>query len=123
LIIKDGRVIALGYNGPPIKVSHECLENNKCLIADQKIGEGLDKCPAVHAEQNAIANAARNGISIKNSIMYTTTRPCIHCIKIIINAGIKKIFYLKDYKHDSLYDKLIDESGLILEQIKMGDKI
>lgn len=110
LIVKDRTILSTGYNGPPMGVSHcefrdddgSYWHNNPLGIATPKCtrqrmgfksGEGLEYCPAVHAEANAIVMAARNGISTKDSVLYLNSdvTPCRECAKLIINAGIKAV--------------------------------
>ena len=116
IVSEDKRILATGYNGAPRKTKH-CTEET-CLRKNEKSGEGLHKCKAVHAEQNAIAQAAEYGIPLKNSILYCTDKPCYICIKIIINAGIKTVYYKKDYP-DTQTDILMLEPDLPLELIKV----
>ena len=100
IIVKEDNPISFGYNGPARGVSH-CEELGGCprrAKKDFKSGAYLDICPASHAEQNAIAFAARHGISTVGATIYVNTFPCKDCMNSIINAGIKNIVY------DSLYD-------------------
>jgi len=80
-------------------------------------GQGHELCIALHAEQNAIVQASYHGISIKDSVMYVTTKPCILCAKMCINAGIRKIIYRGDYP-DDLSTELLEEAGVELIQFK-----
>ena len=89
VLAKGGRTISTGYNGAPSGLPH-CNENN-CKSQPQ--------CKrTIHAEMNAILFAARYGISTEGTELYTTHSPCIDCAKAIINAGIKKVYYLKEYR-------------------------
>jgi len=92
IIVKDKRILATGYNGPPSGLPH-CDELGGCLRDKLNVpsGERHEISRAVHAEQNAIAQAAENGISTKGAVMYCTNLPCSICMRIIIDAGIKKI--------------------------------
>ncbi len=98
VIAKDNRQLTSGYNGAPRKFL-SCLEKNSCLRRELNIpsGERQEICWAVHAEQNAIIQAARDGISIEGATLYITHHPCFTCAKMIVNAGIKKIIYGKFY--------------------------
>ena len=110
VITVDRRVVATGYNGAPAGVKN-CKELGYCLRANSKSGENLDVCVAVHAEQNAITQAAKLGVAIRGGTLYVTTYPCIHCMKMIINSGIKKIYYLNDY-NSPLAKRLALEAGV-----------
>jgi len=117
IIVKDKRILATGYNGAPKNLSH-CLEIG-CLREKNKIpsGERHELCRGLHAEQNAIIQAAQHGISIKNSIIFCTNLPCIICSKMIINSGILRIIYDEGYA-DPLASDLLSESEI--ELIKFG---
>ena len=97
VIVKEKRILSTGYNGVPTGIKH-CDEVG-CLRDELKIpsGERHELCRGLHAEQNAIVNAANFGVSLKGSILYSTTQPCILCTKMIINAGIVKVVYENGY--------------------------
>jgi dCMP deaminase len=118
VLVKDKRILATGYNGAPTGMKH--CEEVGCLREDASIpsGERHELCRALHAEQNAIIQAAFYGISINNSILYCTTKPCVICTKMIINAGIKKVYYENGYD-DTLSDQMIAETGLELERLNL----
>jgi len=112
ILVKDKRIISTGYNGPPQGIE-PC--GKKCPRKEQgyKSGEGLHLCPALHAEENTIINAARMGISTSGSIMYMNCAiPCKDCMKKIINAGIKGLVVTGYEKYDDLSVKLLRESGI-----------
>ena len=92
LIVKDKQIITTGYNGVPNSLKH-CTDRG-CLREQQNIpsGERHELCRGLHAEMNAIIQAANYGISVKNAVIYTTHYPCILCVKMIINCNIKKIY-------------------------------
>jgi dCMP deaminase len=117
IIVKDKRILTTGYNGAP-KGVRNCLERGTCLREELGVpsGERQEICRGLHAEQNAILQAAYHGVSIKGSVMYCTTQPCITCAKMIINAGIIKIYYLEDYP-DPLSMQMLDEAGV--EYVKL----
>ena len=119
IIVKDKRVIATGYNGAPQQID-SCVQRGTCIRKDAKSGTKLELCRAVHAEQNAIAQAARLGISIEGATLYCTHKPCATCIKIIANAGIKRVVYTHDYP-DELADKMLEESPLAYDFFSMED--
>jgi len=111
IIVKDKRILATGYNGAPSGMAH-CLDIG-CLREKMKIpsGERQELCRGLHAEQNAIIQAAKFGISIEGATMYTTHCPCITCAKMIINAGINKVVYGKEYA-DKRGLELLKEAGI-----------
>ena len=111
IIVKDKRILTTGYNGAPRGLPH-CLEIG-CLREEKKIasGERQELCRGLHAEQNAIVQAALYGISIQGSILYCTNQPCITCAKMIINSGITKIIYKEEYP-DKLARQMLKEAGV-----------
>ena len=114
IIVKDKRILTTGYNGAPMGVKN-CLEIGTCLREELGVpsGERQEICRGLHAEQNAILQAALHGVRIKGSNLYSTNQPCATCAKMIINAGIKDVFYMEEYP-DSLALELLDESGVRL---------
>ena len=104
IIVKNGMIISTGYNGAA-KGSVDCLTSG-CLRDNSDSGTDLLSCRASHAEMNAIVQAAANGANITDADMYTSTMPCDLCLKLIINSGIKRVFYLEDYKNHLLLDEL-----------------
>ncbi len=114
-IVKDRNILATGYNGAPSGVSH-CLETG-CLRAQLNVpsGERHELCRGLHAEQNAIIQAAKHGTNIDGSTLYCTTLPCIICSKMIINAGIRRIVYEEGYA-DQLTEGMLKESGVVVER-------
>lgn len=99
VLVKDNMIISTGYNGAP-KGIESCLQTRKCIRQEFNVpsGERIELCKAVHAEQNAIVQAAVNGISTKGSILYCTYIPCITCTKLLINSEISQIYYDEDYR-------------------------
>ncbi len=118
LIVKDNRIITTGYNGAPEGIKH-CSDLGSCLRSELKIpsGERHELCRALHAEQNAIIQAAKIGVSTQGATMYVTLQPCVICAKMAINAGIKKIVYKGDYP-DELSLNMLNEAKV--ELIKVG---
>ncbi len=112
VIVKDKHIIATGYNGAPRGVKH-CEERGGCLREklDVPSGERHELCMAVHAEQNAIIQAATLGQSIEGGVIYVTHQPCVICAKMIINAGIKRIVVREGYP-DQLSRDILAEAGL-----------
>ncbi len=119
ILVKDKRILSTGYNGAPRKLAH-CAKIG-CLRDKLRIpsGERQEICRGLHAEQNAIIQAALHGISIKEAILYCTHQPCVTCAKMLINAGIKKIIFQGEYPDKLAYEML--QEGQI-EIIKIGDK-
>ncbi len=119
LIVKNNRILATGYNGVPSGIRH-CSETG-CLRILNNIpsGQRHELCRGIHAEQNAIVQAAFLGVSINDSTLYCTNQPCILCAKMLINAGVKRIV-VKDGYPDEAAVEMLSEAGLIIE--KMGEK-
>ncbi len=113
VLVKDKRILSTGYNGAPAGVSH-CLDSG-CLREELGIpsGQRQELCRAVHAEQNAIIQAALHGVSTKGSVLYCTTRPCVLCAKMLINAGVEEIFF-KGLYPDELALAVLNEAGVKL---------
>lgn len=118
LIVKEKRILSTGYNGAPSGLGH-CGDLG-CIRQEMGIasGERHELCRGLHAEQNAIIQAAYHGVSIKGGLLYSTHLPCSICVKMIINAGINEVFYLEGYP-DDLATQLIAESGIIVRQISL----
>ena len=113
VLVKDRVVLATGYNGAP-KGAKDCLEKG-CLRDELNIksGERAEICRAVHAEQNAVIQAATSGINTQGSTMYCTHSPCIICAKIMANAGVKKVVVFEQYSDVSFRD-LFQELGIAM---------
>ena len=111
VIVKDNRILATGYNGVPSGLRH-CAETG-CLREKLGVpsGQRHEICRGLHAEQNAIIQAAKYGIDIQGSKIYVNTQPCVVCAKMIINAGIEEIVYQNPYD-DELSRELLQESGI-----------
>ncbi len=111
VVVKEKRVLTTGYNGTPRGLRH-CAEVG-CVRQENHIESGTrhELCRGVHAEQNAVIQAAYFGVSIKDSIIYTTNYPCVMCAKILVNAGICEIVY-KDEYIDELSKKVLEESKM-----------
>ena len=99
VLVRNNQILATGYNGSPKGVGHCADSPTGCMREKLKIpsGERHELCMAVHAEQNAIIQAAYIGVSTKGATLYTTTYPCSICAKMIINAGISKVIYEGEY--------------------------
>jgi dCMP deaminase len=111
LIVFENQILATGFNGAPKHVRH-CKETG-CLRAEMNVpsGERHELCRGVHAEQNAVIQAAVNGTSIKGAVLYCTNQPCVICSKILINAEIKTIYIAEPYE-DKLAQELLKEAGV-----------
>lgn len=111
VIIRDKRIISTGYNGAPASMAH-CTEVG-CKLPDQPqtgpITQGCER--SVHAEANAIAYAAREGIALRGATLFTTHSPCVTCSQLIINAGIREVVYNIAYRDQRGLD-LLDEAGV-----------
>jgi dCMP deaminase len=103
VIVKDNRLISAGYNGYPAGAPHVSIVRNN------------HEQNAIHAEQNAVSDAAKRGVSIDNTTIYVTHFPCINCAKTIISSGINNVKYKEEYKHDDLVDQLFKISGVNVE--------
>ncbi len=97
LIVKDKRVLTTGYNGAPRNFPHPC--DTGCLREELNIPRGMmaDVCPCLHAEQNAILQAATTGVSIEGAEIYCTTQPCTQCSRMIANCGITRVVFEEEY--------------------------
>ena len=117
VIVKDKQILSTGYNGSPSGLSH-CSQKG-CLRQQLNIpsGERTEICRAVHAEQNALVQAAKHGVSINGADIYTTFQPCVLCTKLLINAGIKRVFFLYPYP-DALALEMATEAELELIQLE-----
>ncbi|HEY6837285.1 MAG TPA: cytidine/deoxycytidylate deaminase family protein [Geobacteraceae bacterium] len=115
VIVKDKNILATGYNGAPSGVTH-CIQVG-CLREKLKVpsGERHELCRGLHAEQNAIIQAAKHGTNIDGATLYCTTMPCVICSKMIINAGVRRIVYEEGYP-DELAAELMGESGVAVER-------
>lgn len=121
ILVKDKRILSTGYNGAPSGIKH-CVDAG-CLREKLHVASGHrhELCRGIHAEQNAIIQAAFHGVSIKGSTLFCTNLPCTICTKMIINAGIEKIFYQAGYA-DELSRNMIMEAGIEYVHINSGEK-
>ncbi|MFO7569491.1 MAG: cytidine/deoxycytidylate deaminase family protein [Smithellaceae bacterium] len=116
-LVRDRRILSTGYNGAPSKLQH-CLEIG-CLRDQLQVpsGERHELCRGLHAEQNAIIQAAVHGVSTKDSTLYCTNHPCVICAKMIINAGIIRIV-IRDGYSDKLAADMLQEAGINVERLE-----
>lgn len=115
-LVRDSRILATGYNGAPSKLQH-CLDIG-CLREQLKVpsGERHELCRGLHAEQNAIIQAALHGVITKGATLYCTNHPCVICAKMIINAGVVSIV-IRDGYQDKLAAQMLKEAGISVKQL------
>ncbi|KAI9327996.1 cytidine deaminase-like protein [Obelidium mucronatum] len=119
VVTKDTRVIATGYNGTP-KGLRNCNEGGckRCNDATSRMGDGLELCICLHAEENALLEAGRDRISNGGrAILYCNTCPCIQCARKIIQVGISEVVYSLSYGMDTTTLRLFSEAGIVLRQL------
>jgi len=111
VLVRDRRLLATGYNGAPSGIRH-CLDVG-CLREKMHVpsGERHELCRGLHAEQNAIIQAALHGVGISGATLYCTNHPCLICAKMIVNSGIRKILYRHGYA-DDLAREMLQEAGI-----------
>ena len=111
VLVKDKHVLATGYNGAPMNLAH-CGEVG-CLRQERNVPSGKmhELCRGLHAEQNAIIQAAYHGVSIEGATLYCTHQPCVVCAKMLINAGVKRIVFQNPYP-DELAESMLKEAGM-----------
>ena len=117
ILVVDRRILATGYNGAPSNVPH--CEEVGCLREKMKVpsGERHELCRGLHAEQNAMIQAAHHGVRIDGATLYTTLHPCSMCAKMAINAGIRRIVCHEDYP-DDLGKQLLCASRVMLDVVQ-----
>lgn len=120
VIVRDRHILTSGYNGAPRGISHAAEVG--CLREQMNVpsGQRHEICRGLHAEQNAIIQAAYEGVCIKDSDIYCTNSPCSICLKMIVNAGIKRVFFLERYE-DDLTQKIAAEAGVALIPVTLPD--
>ena len=118
VLVKDRHVLATGYNGAPAGITHCDIAG--CLRQKLNVpsGERHEICRGLHAEQNVFLQAARHGISAKDSILYITHTPCSICAKMIVNVGIKEVIVAGDYP-DKMAASFLKEAKVKLRKIKI----
>ena len=121
ILVRDKRILATGYNGAPAGIVH-CLEVG-CLREQLGVpsGERHELCRALHAEQNAIIQAALHGVGIKGSTLYCSNLPCIICTKMLINAGIRKIVY-QEGSPDDLAREMLETTAIEMVHFGKSEK-
>jgi dCMP deaminase len=121
VIVKDSQILSTGYNGAPKKLPH--CEDVGCIREELGVKPGThhELCRGLHAEQNAIIQAAFHGVSVDGAKIFCTTRPCSICTKMLINAGIHEIIYIEEYE-DELAAQLVKEANLNLRRVEIPRK-
>ncbi|MCX7704518.1 MAG: cytidine/deoxycytidylate deaminase family protein [Planctomycetota bacterium] len=119
LLVRDKHILSTGYNGPPSGLPH-CTDIG-CLREERKIptGERQELCRGLHAEQNALLQAAIHGVSVKGSVLYCTSTPCSLCAKMLINAGVVRIVALEEYP-DEFSNHLLYDTGIKVEILSLS---
>jgi dCMP deaminase len=115
--VKDKHILTTGYNGAPAGVK-DCLELG-CLRNEKNIpsGQRTEICRAIHAEQNAIIQAAVHGVSLEGCTIYCTHTPCVLCAKMMVNARVKRVVIFSKYADDS-FKELFKEAGIQLDVLE-----
>ena len=118
VIVKDDVVVSTGYNGSPRGYTN-CCDTGSCPRIERNLhqGQGYELCRAIHAEQNAIIQAAKLGSSIDGATLYCTHQPCVICAKMIVNSGIKRVVYRHGYPDDFAVE-MLNEGGVLLERFE-----
>ena len=119
IVVKNDRIISIGYNGMPAGWTNECEEVVEYLKDGGTITKTKDE--VIHAEANAIAKLAKSSESGDGSTMFLTHAPCIHCAKQVYTAGIKKVYYRNSYR-DIIGIDFLNKCGIPVEQISPGEK-
>jgi dCMP deaminase len=116
VIVKDRMVLSTGYNDTPRGLPN-CGDGgcDRCA-SEAPSGTGHDTCLCIHAEQNAIIQAAYHGVSINGAAIYVTHQPCLTCAKMILNAGLGRVVFAGDYP-DSLARKVLEDGGVALVRL------
>lgn len=119
IITRDKRILTTGYNGAPAGLV-SCKDKGECMRVKLGIPSGTrhELCYAVHAEQNAIIQAAKQGISLDGATLYCTHQPCSICAKMIINSGIRRVVFNEGYP-DEFSMQMFDEAGMKVEKIEL----
>jgi len=119
VVVKDKRILATGYNGAPSGLAHcavvGCLRERLGIPSGQRV----EICRGLHAEQHALIQAAKYGISLDGATVYTTLEPCVTCAKMLVNAGIKRIVFGQEYV-DQLSRDILAEANMQVERFMKG---
>ena len=122
VIVKNKRIMTTGYNGAPAGVK-TCIERGECLRRKLDIPSGTkhELCYAIHAEQNALIQAAKLGTSVQGATLYCTHQPCVICAKLIINAGIARVVYRHGYP-DAFATEMFRQAGTLVERYEVSEE-
>ena len=117
VIVKNRQIVATGYNGTPSGLEHCAVTG--CLREQLKVPSGKmhELCRGIHAEQNAVVQAAFHGVSVNGGTLYCTHQPCVICARMIINSGVKKVYYKHGYP-DAFALELFAEAGVEIEKFE-----
>ncbi|WP_071131053.1 ComE operon protein 2 [Enterococcus timonensis] len=113
-IVRDRRIIAGGYNGS-VSGDEHCIDVG-CYVVDGHCVR------TIHAEMNAILQCAKFGVATSGAVVYVTHFPCLQCTKMLLQAGITKIYYMKDYRNDPYAEKLLQNLGVEAQQVSLDPK-
>jgi dCMP deaminase len=118
IIVSDNKILSTGCNGAPENVK-SCRDRGYCIRKKLGIESGtrFEVCYALHAEQNALLQAARYGISLEDATLYVLRKPCINCFKMLINSGIKRIVYKEENFDNEVYDDIADQCKIEFKKI------
>ncbi len=116
IAVKDKHILSTGYNGVPAGIEH--CDKQGCLRKELNIpsGQRHEICRGLHAEQNVIIQASLTETSLKDSTIYCTTKPCLICTKMLINCGIKEIYFAENYQ-DELAENMLKEANIIFKYV------
>lgn len=114
VLVKNNRIIASGYNGAIAGTPH-CTDVSDLIVDGHCIR-------AVHAEQNALMQAAQMGISVADATVYVTDVPCVHCTKLLLQAGVSKINYMRNYRNDPFAEELLQQKQVPLQQVPFSQE-
>jgi len=127
VIVKNKQVLSTGYNGSMPGIAH-CSDEGACFRRSSGAGDAgkYDSCRSAHAEANALAQAAKSGTNVDGSSIYITLYPCYVCTKLLVQAGIKKVYYEYEYKsvdskRDKLWEEALKQTGLEIEKVELSD--
>ncbi len=118
VLVKNNRILTVGYNGAPAGVKN-CLERGECLRQKLNIESGTraETCYSIHAEQNAIVQAAKLGLNTEGATCYVTHQPCSTCTRLLISSGVKRVVFKYPYP-DNFSLELFEEAGVPLEKFE-----
>lgn len=118
IVDEENRILATGYNGAPEMIK-SCKEKGYCFRKKNNIESGtrVEECFALHAEQSALMQAAKEGVSVEGATLYIIRKPCVTCLKLLLSSGIKKVFYQEENFDSEVYKEIYKESKIKLVKI------